>query len=113
AFGPTEFKTLLAVYALVLAGCVGAGVPGIVTGVTWAFGLLVFVGAIQLVYALVSAVRDVNPHGHQADTTEWVTTRRPPPAQFDRRATPGVHAGRLTEGVGGSDEGARRCPPAG
>lgn len=113
AFGPTEFKTLLAVYALVLAGCVGAGLPGIVSGVTWAFSVLVFVGAIQLVYALVAAVRDVNRHGHHADTTEWVTTRSTAPVQFDRRATPGVHAERLTEGVSGSDEGARRCPPAG
>jgi len=75
AFGPTEFKTLLAVYSLVLAGCVAAGVAGLVTAVTWAFAGLVAIGAVQLVYGLVTGIRDVNQHGQPADTTEWVTTR--------------------------------------
>src|SRR5690606_5833941 len=75
AFGPTEFKTLLTVYALVLAGCVAAGATGIVTAVTWAFGALITFGAIQLLYGLVRAVKDVDQNGRLADTTEWVTTR--------------------------------------
>jgi archaetidylinositol phosphate synthase len=76
AFGPTEFKTLLSVYGLILAGCVAAGVTGIVTAVTWAFGALILFGGVQLVWGLVTAVKEVNEHGRQADTSEWVTTRQ-------------------------------------
>jgi archaetidylinositol phosphate synthase len=101
AFGPTEFKTLLSVYGLVVAGCVAAGVPGIVTGVTWAFGALIVVGAIQLVHGLASAVRDVNRHGRPADTTEWMTTRDSQPtsrhagAHIESIARPSGNAERL------------------
>lgn len=80
AFGPTEFKTLLAAYALVLAGCVAAGVSGIVPGVTWALGALIVIGVIQLIHGLATGVREVNAHGRQADTTEWVTMRSSQPA---------------------------------
>lgn len=75
AFGPTEFKTLLVLFGLTVAGCVTGDVADVATGVMWAFAGLVAVGGGQLVWGLVSAVQEVNRKGQPADTTEWVTTR--------------------------------------
>ena len=75
AFGPTEFKTLLATFGLVLAGCVAGGAGSLVTGATVFYAALVAVGVVQLVVGLIQAVHEVNQHGRAADTTEWVSTR--------------------------------------
>ena len=74
AIGPTEFKTLLALYGLALAGCVASGVGPVVTGVTVFFAGLIALGIEQLAVNLVRAVREVNRHGQPADTSEWITT---------------------------------------
>jgi phosphatidylglycerophosphate synthase len=76
AFGPTEFKTILVVYGLALAGLTAGGVPGqIATHVAfWFLTVLVAAGIVQLVVNLVRSVREVNRHGAAVDTTEWITT---------------------------------------
>jgi archaetidylinositol phosphate synthase len=112
AFGPTEFKALLTVYALILAGCVAAGVPGIVTGVTWAFGALIVIGVIQLVHGLVTAVNEVNAHGSHADTTEWVTTResQPVPPAIGELSEPLSHPTDNAERLDVAAPARGRCP---
>lgn len=72
-FGPTEFKTVLVVLGVVLAGTTFF-VPSIVPqAALTAFASLILVGLIQLPVQLVSAVREVNRCGAEADTSEWVT----------------------------------------
>lgn len=75
AFGPTEFKALLATYALTLSSCLAAGVAPVEPGVVWSFSSLIGFGLVQLIYGLVRGVIDVNRHGKPADTTEWHTVR--------------------------------------
>ena len=71
AFGPTEFKTLLVLFGgvLFLVGMKdsGAGVPLIAR----ALEVLAVLGVLQLVWALRSAVLEVNRSGTQPDTSEW------------------------------------------
>jgi phosphatidylglycerophosphate synthase len=74
AIGPTEFKTLLALYGLTLAGCAATGIGSVLTGVTLFFAGLIVLGIGQLAVGLVRAVVAVNRHGQPADTSEWVTT---------------------------------------
>lgn len=72
-FGPTEFKTLLVVYGLILS----AAVSGLLSGVSavrlafWFFACLTAFGVVQLGIQLVRSVHQVNAHGAQADTSEW------------------------------------------
>ncbi len=75
AFGPTEFKTLLTMFGLVLAGCVMSGVGSIVTAATVFYTGLIAIGIVQLLIGVIRAVYEVNEHGQPADTTEWATTR--------------------------------------
>jgi phosphatidylglycerophosphate synthase len=74
AFGPTEFKTLLAGVGCCLSGLMLAGVPQLATGVAWSFSAIIVYGVVQLVVSLVAAVREVNRRGRPADTTEWIIT---------------------------------------
>lgn len=92
AFGPTEFKTLLACYGLAISA-VAAGwiVPGAATHVAFrSLAMLVGVGMVQLVVNLVRAVREVNARGAAPDTTEWITARSDhatTPTQLESAAT--------------------------
>lgn len=74
-FGPTEFKTLLAVYGIFLAGLVRLAPESQRPG-NWSLGffiLLIVFGVLQLLINLWIGVRDVNAHGTPPDTTEWIT----------------------------------------
>ncbi|GAA4454457.1 CDP-alcohol phosphatidyltransferase family protein [Novipirellula rosea] len=75
AFGPTEFKTLLAFFALTLTS-LSVFVPA-VTQTTCLAGLasLTVIGLILLPIQLLQSVREVNRCGTQPDTSEWDTTR--------------------------------------
>ena len=78
SFGPTEFKTMLVLYGI----CLIPISPGIATTVEvtdvafWFLATLLAVGIIQLIAGLIFAVRDVNAHGAEPDTTEWLTKRK-------------------------------------
>lgn len=77
-FGPTEFKTLLVVFAGLLSVTHAAGsFPWEPRTIVFVFlaGLVVF-GVIQLAVQLIAAVRDVNRRGAAPDTDEWVTVRQ-------------------------------------
>lgn len=75
AFGPTEFKTLLAVFGLTLT-TLSVFAPD-VTQTTCLVGLaaLTAIGLILLPIQLIQSVREVNRCGAQPDTSEWDTTR--------------------------------------
>ncbi|MBX3439792.1 MAG: CDP-alcohol phosphatidyltransferase family protein [Planctomycetaceae bacterium] len=75
AIGPTEFKTLLAVYGLILAGCVARGVEAIMTGVVVCFTVLVVFGIVLLGVQLIRSIQEVNQRGGRPDTSDWVTRR--------------------------------------
>ncbi len=77
AFGPTEFKALLAGFGVVMAVVVllPQGVLPEELGeeevVGWFLAVLVAVGAVSLLWNLVRTVREVNRHGAAADTQPW------------------------------------------
>jgi len=74
--GPTEFKTGLCLYGLLLTGlALGSGL-GLLTPFAFWFvvGLLV-VGVVQLFVNLWTSVKEVNEQGAAPDTTEWENTR--------------------------------------
>jgi phosphatidylglycerophosphate synthase len=77
SFGPTEFKTLLMCYGLLLSALTKNLITGIdaPTIAFWWFVILLGIGILQLMVNLVTAVRDVNRHGDAPDTDEWETTR--------------------------------------
>ncbi|MCA9026841.1 MAG: CDP-alcohol phosphatidyltransferase family protein [Planctomycetaceae bacterium] len=75
SFGPTEFKTLLAIFGLVLASCVMNGVSMVLMGATLFYSTLIAIGIVQLIVGVFRAVHEVNQQGLPADNTEWVTTR--------------------------------------
>ncbi len=74
-FGPTEFKTLLVVYGLALAGMqwIPSALPLVPTVAWWFVVTLIGVGVLQLVIQLVRSVVEVNRHGQAPDTSEWVS----------------------------------------
>jgi len=75
-FGPTEFKTLLAGYGLLLSALpLTGGVPDTVPVAMVFFSALIVFGLAQLFVQLVLSVRQVNEQGAPPDTTEWVTTK--------------------------------------
>jgi phosphatidylglycerophosphate synthase len=80
-FGPTEFKTLLVVFGLILAticwlAARGAALPFSAGQVALAgFASLITAGLIQLPINLVRAVSEVNLSGQAPDQSEWITTR--------------------------------------
>ena len=70
-FGPTEFKTLLIIFGVVLflanleekgrgAYLVSAVLP-----------VLAVIGVVQLLWGLRVSVEDVNRNGSEPDTSEW------------------------------------------
>jgi phosphatidylglycerophosphate synthase len=77
SFGPTEFKSILALFGMVLCILALGWKETIDRGpvVFWFFVVLLGIGGLQLVVNLVRAIRDVNKYGQQPDTTEWETTR--------------------------------------
>ena len=77
SFGPTEFKTLLVLYGLLLAALTQGWIAGLEAGrvALWWFVILLSIGILQLVINLLLDVRDVNRHGAPPDTSEWQTTR--------------------------------------
>ncbi|MCA9072435.1 MAG: CDP-alcohol phosphatidyltransferase family protein [Planctomycetaceae bacterium] len=77
-FGPTEFKTLLAVYGLVQMTWQLLPEPPLPANqLALGFvGVLLSVGIIQLVVNLIQAVKVVNREGTPPDTTEWVSRDR-------------------------------------
>jgi phosphatidylglycerophosphate synthase len=80
-FGPTEFKTVLVGFGLLLAAIVLASQTQIELPLTAGqFALLVYctlivIGLIQLPINLFLAVKEVNQSGSQPDNSEWITTR--------------------------------------
>jgi len=73
-FGPTEFKTLLAVFGLVMAGTSGGLwlAPKVGPRLAFWFLLTLFVaGFLQLIRSLYKAIRSVNAAGAPPDITEW------------------------------------------
>ena len=70
-FGPTEFKTLLVIYAVVL-GALGLTTRTNVSVMAYyCLSALLVIGVVQLVVNLYIAVVDVNAKGGKPDTTEW------------------------------------------
>ncbi len=82
AFGPTEFKALLALLGVglairVLVEPAGATGPDVVGVVLWVF---TGVGILQLLVGLVTSVREVNARGSAPDTSEWEVARSEHPS---------------------------------
>lgn len=72
-FGPTEFKTVLSIFGLVLAALTLAE-PGISQQFALiGFGSLTILGLIQLPIQLIRAVKDVNRPDIAVDKSEWIT----------------------------------------
>lgn len=72
-FGPTEFKTLLATFGVVIAALSLWTTISIPLAATIFYVALIVIGLIQLPVNLFRAVIEVNRSGKQADTSEWVT----------------------------------------
>ena len=73
-FGPTEFKTLLALFGLAMTGMAAGwyASPAEIPKYGYWFVLVMFVaGVVQLLISLRRAIREVNAQGQPADTTEW------------------------------------------
>ncbi len=70
-FGPTEFKTLLAGFGVLLfiSDLEGKGGGAYLVGAV--LPVLAVVGVVQLVWGLRTAVEDVNRSGAEPDTSEW------------------------------------------
>ncbi len=74
-FGPTEFKTVLAIFGLTLAATIlWTTISPVQVALVFYLGLIA-IGLIQLPINLVRAVAEVNRSGNQPDTSEWITTR--------------------------------------
>jgi phosphatidylglycerophosphate synthase len=72
-FGPTEFKTILILYGLALAGLGFSPYVSLVPTVALYFTCtLSVIGVTQLIVNLFKAVREVNAHGAAPDTTPWI-----------------------------------------
>ncbi len=82
-FGPTEFKTLLVGYGLLLSflqtKTVGGLQPQTVALVF--FSSLIVIGLTQLVLQLVTSVGRVNRDGAPPDNSEWITRKSVPDGQ--------------------------------
>ncbi|TWU51832.1 CDP-alcohol phosphatidyltransferase family protein [Rubripirellula reticaptiva] len=76
AFGPTEFKSLLAGFGVVLA-IIGslAGLEIALASATVGLATLCILGVTLLPIQLFQSVREVNRFGGQPDTSDWETTR--------------------------------------
>ena len=73
-FGPTEFKTTLALMGILLT--ILSFVPQVSTilTVTWFYLALIAVGLTLLPIQLIQSVKEVNANGGAPDTSEWITT---------------------------------------
>lgn len=74
-FGPTEFKTVLAILGLTLAVLAWLQPDLAQQTALITYGALILLGLIQLPIQLIQAVKEVNRSQVQADTSEWVTRR--------------------------------------
>lgn len=78
-FGPTEFKTLLALFGLTQAALVGGAAEDAMTparAAWWFVAAMTAAGFVQLNLSLWRAVREVNAQGTTApDTTEWESAK--------------------------------------
>ena len=74
AFGPTEFKTLLCLYGMVI-GVLHWNNISVGPIAQLAFIALISIGALQLLINLITSVREVNENGPAPDTSEWQTVR--------------------------------------
>ncbi len=78
AFGPTEFKTLLALYGILMMGLTFHWIsilPSSQLIALWSYSILIVFGIGQLLIQLFLAVKEVNQKGGPIDTTEWETVR--------------------------------------
>jgi phosphatidylglycerophosphate synthase len=73
SFGPTEFKTLLALDGILLALLHGPAWQFVapVRFAYWFLVIMIGIGVVQLVVNLVFAVQEVNTKGPPPDITEW------------------------------------------
>lgn len=76
-FGPTEFKSLLAVFGMVLSAVTLAQQDLAQHVALVGMTALIGVGLIQLPIQLVRAVKEVNRSGGDPDTSEWITQASP------------------------------------
>ena len=77
-FGPTEFKTLLVVFGVIVAGATAGWwlSPNLGPRLTYWFVLALFVaGILQLLRSLFKAIRAVNAASTPPDTSEWELKR--------------------------------------
>ena len=80
-FGPTEFKTVLVGFGLLLAALAIAAqrhvdLPFTATQVALlVYGTLIVVGLVQLPVNLIRAVKDVNRSEQKPDESEWINPR--------------------------------------
>ncbi len=72
-FGPTEFKSLLAVFGITLSALTLWTSLSTIAVATWFFGTLILVGLVQLPIQLFRSVREVNEKGNEPDTSEWIS----------------------------------------
>lgn len=72
-FGPTEFKALLSLIGIAMAGLHLASLEILAPGqfLLGAYVVLIAVGLVQLPVQLVQSVREVNAKGAAPDTSEW------------------------------------------
>lgn len=71
-FGPTEFKTVLAVFGFGLSLTMVAA-PALAAQVALVgMACLILIGLVQLPVQLIRAVKEVNQNGQQPDTSEWI-----------------------------------------
>ena len=74
-FGPTEFKMILALYGLTMAGLTSGlfgNDPDVAPQVAlWFLSAMLVAGALQLIVNLIMSVIQVNAEGAPPDTTAW------------------------------------------
>lgn len=92
AFGPTEFKTVLAVSGIALSvgttSWLGSAFASQLA--LYGYAVMVVIGILMLVHQLVTSVMEVNQTGSEVDTTEWVTRTDLKTSQTVDRATRAV-----------------------
>jgi phosphatidylglycerophosphate synthase len=95
SFGPTEFKSLLVMYGIVLALLPESWrFSGVATTVALvSLSVMLAIGGIQLILNLIMAVREVNVHGTAPDTSGWITRTEKPASRLSDGNSP---AGRAT-----------------
>lgn len=72
-FGPTEFKTTLVLFGMILAASMWAAPVWVPTVALVGYVAMIATGLIQLPLQLYQSVIDVNRSGNKPDTSPWVT----------------------------------------